>query len=49
VNVEMAGAQNEEEDTSCAIYDDSGIGTEEEGQSETNESASSEKADVQMV
>merc|ERR1719491_2619292 len=35
-NIELAANQNEMEDTSCGIYDDDDIGTEEEGQ-EPNE------------
>lgn len=33
-NIQMATIQNDEEDTSCAIYDDNEIGAEEEGQAE---------------
>jgi ATP:ADP antiporter, AAA family len=46
-NLEMAVAQNDVEDTSCAINDDDEISPEEEGQGSTGGSAV--KANVQMV
>mmetsp|Transcript_27757 Transcript_27757/g.35819 ORF Transcript_27757/g.35819 Transcript_27757/m.35819 type:complete len:233 (+) Transcript_27757:2-700(+) len=36
-NVEMASQQNDEQDTSCAYYEDNELGAEEEGQSEPDE------------
>ena len=35
-NLAMAIGQNDNKDTSCAIYDDDSVGPEEEGQSESN-------------
>jgi ATP:ADP antiporter, AAA family len=34
-NLRMAMGQNDNKDTSCAIYDDDSVGPEEEGQSES--------------
>jgi len=48
-NVEMASGQNEQEDTSCAIYDDDEVGTEEEGQEESEGSDTEKKPQLQMV
>lgn len=48
-NIEMACNQNEDEDTSCAIYDDKEVGPEEEGQTDDASSSSGKKPEVQMV
>lgn len=48
-NIQMACAQNEQEDTSCAIYQDDEVGQEEEGQEGEKESSTEKKPDVQMV
>jgi len=49
-NVEMASAQNEVADTSCAIHDDDELGPEEEGQSESEHSQDDEtRPKVEMV
>lgn len=47
-NVEMASAQNDEEETSCAIDEDTELSHDEEGQG-SEETDSSKKAEVQMV
>jgi len=47
-NIKMACAQNEQEDTSCAIYNDAEVGEEEEGQ-ESVSSEDGQKPQVQMV
>lgn len=49
-NIEMAVAQNNVEDTSCAIYDDDEVGVEEEGQIDEGKAEEDEgKAKVAMV
>ena len=51
-NVEMAVQQNDAKDTSCAFYDDDEVGSEEEGQSESeagDDESPDEKHVVELV